>query len=1004
MLRNVVKWTVLISILGLLSAGCGGDDSGDQEDPNNQVSNNDDDDPTNNGEDPTNNGEDPEVEVGTLELTIGGLDAVEGLSPDPMIVVSGDEEEEEVTSSGSTSLELPVGNYEVDAQDVEEGPALFEGSSETVTIEEDETSSVTIEYQVVYGELTVGYDDHPESSNFEATVEGQDFLETISEETTWDDVLPGTYTIDFSSYSTGDIIWDATLDEEEVVVESGSSQEVMTDYEMREGTAEINMSIPDEVSVDFEIVDDEGDVVHSFSNTGSGLESAALLPGDYEVVLAGSVTDEWDNPFSFNGTEESFPIASAETHTQNVSTQLPSQVNVSDDDGDDYGSLREVVNRVNEGTEIHFEEGVSTIELDSTIHISQPVHLMGPSDGHIGITQSSDNSEERLFTVDYEGTGDEVIHFEGIEFFDVEADRGAAVRVTSIEDATVQFFDCIFRDTESTGANGAVEISGSGGSAYIVGSEFTNNITSQNGGAIYYSLASDTEGDLTVQDSVFEGNEAGVRGGAIRAWHGDITIEDSEFEANSAGNDGGAVALGEDTSTEILDTEFLNNSSMGDGGAIKSRGDFWATSIVVEENDAGGDGGGLMLEQSVGSIENSVIYDNSADDKGGGIRLDRVGGGMQEPYEIRSVLLESNEADYGGGIYSGGSARTWVNIVNTTLANHRTRGTGSAAVEWSDTASGTIQFSTILNHTDCEIGNPFCLTGNGARVISRADSTVLNLRGSVIDTSYLSTMSGLVIEDGGFDVISDGYNIIANVTGDGEFTEDVGDVLDASISYSWSESYDDSNGVESLNRVAQLDPGSVGLRDIPADLCEEITGWLISLAADRNLASGDQRGMARPSGAYCSSGAWEPDSRFEDFTDVDLGDSADSGSFTGNDGRDWDYSGAYSAFDDDRIILDQEGSTMSSTEIESLVSGANSIDSMAIIYEVEGPSSDGDRQVRVKADGTVLGTSDTFTSGEGVLVIDDFQDFEDGDGFELEIENNAPGADGAVAIKQVVWR
>ncbi len=985
----IMRSGVLLAVILMTAAGCGSDDPSDS---NNQSET----EPNQSETEP--NQQDPDAATGILEVTVGGLDSLEGLSPDPQVVISGEGISEDVTNSGTTTRELAVGEYEVDARDVEDGPATFEGATESVTITEDNTTSLTIDYSVVPGALTVGFDEHPEPSEFAADVQGPGFSESISEETTWDDLTPGTYTVDFSSYSTGDIIWDASLDGEEVLLQSGSNEEILTDYEMREGTAEINLSVPDGVTVDYSIVDDAGDVAESFSNTGSGLESIDLAPGDYEVI-ADTVTDEWDNPFSFNGTGETFSITSAETRTLNVSTQRPSTVTGSDDDGDEYGSLREVLSRVNTGTEVQFDSDVSTIELDDTVVIDQPIHLMGHDDGYVGITHSSDSDGGSLLDIDYQGSPDDVIHVEGIEFFDAESLNGAGIDASSLNEATLQIFDCKFSDLVALNQGGAIRVSVSGGSVHIVGSEFVANTSDSSGGALYFTHSSGESGELTIEDSYFEGNASGNRGGAVAALRGDVTVEDSHFDSNEAENHGGAISLGENSAASLQSSEFLTNSSDSDGGAIHSIGDLSADEILVESNEADGDGGAIMLVDSTGSITQSIFYGNSASGVGGAIRLQEVGDGQSDPYSLRTLLIEQNQAQRGSALYAGGNSVTRTYLTNSTIVDNETS-EPSAPIEWSENANGVMQFSTISGAYQCSTSFTGCLNVSPG-VAFREDSGLTWMRAMVIDSQFDS----LDIEDRITPIYSQGYNILGgDLEGIGEFQSATGDQIDVDVELTWSESYSDSTGIASLNRVARLDVDDPGYRNIPSDVCQEIQTTSVTSAGDERVLATDQRGMARPSGAFCSSGAWEPDSRFEDFVGVDLGDSPGSGSFTGQDDRNWDYDDAYSDADDDRIILTQEGSSMSSTDIESLLSGADGVESMAIVYEANGPSADGDRQVRVRADGTVLGTSDSFDSGEGVLVIDDFQDFEDGDNFQLEIENNAPGADGAIAIKQVVWR
>ena len=79
---------------------------------------------------------------------------------------------------------------------------------------------------------------------------------------------------------------------------------------------------------------------------------------------------------------------------------------------------------------------------------------------------------------------------------------------------------------------------------------------------------------LNVADTTFDGNKAGLRGGAIHVqgdaddanYAGSATIENSAFNGNAAGQIGGAI-YAENTALSVTGTSFTDNTVAVDGKA-----------------------------------------------------------------------------------------------------------------------------------------------------------------------------------------------------------------------------------------------------------------------------------------------------------------------------------------------------------------------------------------------------------------------------------------------------
>jgi len=174
---------------------------------------------------------------------------------------------------------------------------------------------------------------------------------------------------------------------------------------------------------------------------------------------------------------------------------------------------------------------------------------------------------------------------------------------------------------------------------------FTDNYGGLEGGALYNA----STGNLAVNGSMFEGNEAG-NGGAIFN-SGTLNVWQSSFETNTASIDGGGAIFSEN-STTITGSAFSGNTSPLGGAFYSAFGSsFSIINSTFYNNAAGGDGGALYIYQSSGAVYNSTIVGNQAGSSGGGIR-------------------------------NGNSANT--TLYNTIVANNTTGGNCSAAGIFTD--------------------------------------------------------------------------------------------------------------------------------------------------------------------------------------------------------------------------------------------------------------------------------------------------------------------------------
>ena len=250
--------------------------------------------------------------------------------------------------------------------------------------------------------------------------------------------------------------------------------------------------------------------------------------------------------------------------------------------------------------------------------------------------------------------------------------KGGAVAIMKFDNtaqSNTTFTNVTFEDNASNGTGGALHIESENVS--LTNATFTGNTAnaaSGQGGAIYASKGT----DLSIDHATFTGNEAGKYGGAIAGdFEGtsNIVIQNSLFDQNKAttkSGSGGAIALWSDGSDagaqhSISDTVFSGNTAENKGGAIVALVNHSYTtqtlSLDLDDvdfigNEAGQSGGAAHFERTEASISNATFSDNKAGTDGGAIY-------NAETSEITFTgdnLFENNTAaDKANDVYNAGS-------------------------------------------------------------------------------------------------------------------------------------------------------------------------------------------------------------------------------------------------------------------------------------------------------------------------------------------------------------
>jgi len=148
----------------------------------------------------------------------------------------------------------------------------------------------------------------------------------------------------------------------------------------------------------------------------------------------------------------------------------------------------------------------------------------------------------------------------------------------------------------------------------------------------------------------------------------------------------GEEETGADYTLSLTDVVVEGNEAAGDGGGIYNGAPMTATNVRVLGNVALTNGGGIYNE-GVSTIADSTISGNIAEG-GGGIFVTGA-----SPVTIRGSTINGNRA-VGGGALSGRSG-VLVNVVNSTLSGNLARDVGAGFYH---NGPATLNFVTIANN------------------------------------------------------------------------------------------------------------------------------------------------------------------------------------------------------------------------------------------------------------------------------------------------------------------
>lgn len=272
--------------------------------------------------------------------------------------------------------------------------------------------------------------------------------------------------------------------------------------------------------------------------------------------------------------------------------------------------------------------------------------------------------------------------------------------------------------------------------------------------------------------------------------------------------------------------------------------------LTVQFGNTPSQGGGLMARGTV-NVSNSVFYGNTANTCCGGIFV--LGDS-----DILNVIDSSflfNTGDNSGGGGAIGSNGT-VNVANSTFSNNQTNENGGAMVTAGSTYLTNVTIVDNTADTDSD-------GGEGGALAALVNT--ITIKSSII-ADNVDASAGAEYPDIFGQITSSGYNVVGSVGLLNFTTNGVGDY------------YGDPNGTTTpgagaTESASPIDPalsfstgwppyyrlqgGSPAVELIPPGSCTYISSGGNPLYNAGDPVTADQRGMARPQGANCDTGAYE---------------------------------------------------------------------------------------------------------------------------------------------------
>ena len=375
--------------------------------------------------------------------------------------------------------------------------------------------------------------------------------------------------------------------------------------------------------------------------------------------------------------------------------------------------------------------------------------------------------------------------------------KGGAIAIENAMNNMI--YNGVFEGNKVTGTDnsgmtggGAIYV-GNYGNMYVSGTEqnhiiFKNNEAADFGGAIATDRKH-TYGEISIKNSDFTGNKAGVSGGAVANSMQFSKIYSSNFINNSAGENGGAIWNGKDAAITFLggSTIFSGNTANGELNDIHNEGSLYVGNTidkvdVVLDGGISGDGdiyiqyNGQLTTGANTKITNNINNNGTLYVKGNfELEKDLEGYGDFKISDNGTVGI-LNDVTIDNSIENNGS----INISGNLDLNSNVYGEGQINVSENSSinmSEGGLMSNAVVNNGSFNVGGMFGLTNNvlgsgqlnistDSRMITmgdtRIDNTIAN--GGIINVNGNMCLNGNITNNqtNGTIIFAEGTSLTVN--------------------------------------------------------------------------------------------------------------------------------------------------------------------------------------------------------------------------------------------------
>ena len=423
--------------------------------------------------------------------------------------------------------------------------------------------------------------------------------------------------------------------------------------------------------------------------------------------------------------------------------ECPAEINVNalmSSDTDETTTLQEALQTVNGcGTDSSSTINISNTLAGETEELSiggigvdggKTMTLNGPTEGEFTVTTSV--VDQPLFYINESA----VAVINDVTF----AGRDAETRSDALFDiggAKATFNRVGLKNISSSNTYGVIQLNSR--ADVEINSSTVSGVSSPRGAISAYGNTTQGDTALKISDSVFSNNTATTsQGGALHVFDIDLTIEDSVFEGNtsnteSASSGGGAIYISGESGiarTTIKGSTFEGNQARNYGGAIYQ---LSSDTLVIEDT--------TFENNSVSAASSEFGLGANAEAHGGAVSVDR-----STDVTIKRVNFKGNDAkSYGGAVYIGRSGRDGiVSIENSTFSgNSATRSepeqtlANAGAIYTYASGNDPYQlsvFRSTFNDNSAE--------GSGGAIFASGPGVDLTIENSTFDANIASEHSG----------------------------------------------------------------------------------------------------------------------------------------------------------------------------------------------------------------------------------------------------------------------